>query len=121
METNKERKRILLVDDEQGVRDAIKMLLQIDEYEVVEAENGERALALFNQEPFSIVLTDFRMGQGRMTGGDLATAIKEKAPAMPLILITGFHDEVPPGVFDAVLYKPFSLDQLRKTITKWLR
>lgn len=120
MENARPRKKILLVDDEQSVREAIKMLLQIDDYEVVEAENGERALALFREQPFNIVLTDFRMGHGKMSGGDLALAIKKIDPAMPLILITGYHDEVPPGAFDSILYKPFSLDQLRKIITSRL-
>lgn len=120
MENSRQRKRILLVDDEQSVREAIKMLLLIDDYEVVEAESGEKAIALFQQQAFHIVLTDFRMGHGKMTGGDVAVAIKQEAPSMPIILITGYHDEVPPGVFESILYKPFSLDQLRKTITSWI-
>lgn len=110
-----ERKRILLVDDERAVRAATKMLLEVDDYEVAEAENGAAALALFDKQKFNLVITDFRME--KMNGGELAVRIRKNHPGVPIILITGFHDEVPPGAFDQILYKPFSWDELRRAIS----
>lgn len=114
------QRRILLVDDERPVRDAIRLLLQLENCQVVEAESGEQAMALLEHEQFDIILTDFRMAQDGMTGGDLAAAVKNSNASVPIILVTGFHDTIAPGIFDAVLYKPFTLEQLRGTIRKLL-
>jgi two-component system cell cycle sensor histidine kinase/response regulator CckA len=118
METDRQRKRILLVDDEREVRCATKMLLEFSDYEVVEAENGLKALEAFEQQSFDLIVTDFRMDQ--MNGGQLATKVKQIAPALPIIMVTGYHDEVPAGVVDVILDKPFSWDELRRTIKRLL-
>lgn len=114
-------KRILLVDDERPMRELLKLLLNgVDRYCVLEAGSGEEALEVIKKEALDLVITDFRMAHNGMTGGDLALAIKEFAPKLPIILVTGFHDPLPPGVFDAVLHKPFSVEQLRAKIQKLL-
>jgi CheY-like chemotaxis protein len=109
-------KHILLADDEDSVREAIGMLLMIDGHVVTEASNGKEALERFQKEPFDLVITDFKMPE--MQGDELATAIRRLTPAQPIIMLSGHH--VPPqgpgNPVDAVLNKPFTLDDLRQAI-----
>ena len=114
MDTTCARKRILLVDDEAEVRSATKMLLEFHGYDVDEADNGVKGLALFQKDGFDLVITDFRME--KMNGGELAQKIKKLSPSTPVIMITGYHDEVPSGVVDVLVDKPFSWDHLRNSI-----
>jgi CheY-like chemotaxis protein len=110
-------KHILVVDDETAVREAIAMLLMIDGHTVTEAGNGEEALERFKEETFDLVITDFRMPG--MTGDVLAAAIKGLSPGQPMIMLTA-HEAPPPGPanpVDAVLNKPFTLEDLRRVIS----
>jgi len=68
------RSRILLADDQQSVREAISLLLSLDEHEVIEAANGAEALDLFMRGHFHLVITDFEMPN--MKGNELAARIK---------------------------------------------
>ena len=52
-------KRILLVDDDPGARESIKLLLQIDRHNVLEAKNGQEALELFHQSLLDLVIIDY--------------------------------------------------------------
>ena len=112
-------KKILLVDDEVSVSKAIKMLLEHDGYKVQTAESGEAALALYERDQFSLVITDYSMTG--MTGGELAARIKKLRPAQPVILATAsiyLLDKAnhPGPTVDCVLNKPFSLQDLRDAI-----
>ncbi len=115
-----QRKRILIADDELGVREAIKLLLSIDEHTVTEAETGVAALALFQQESFDLVITDLEMP--RMRGDELAARIKELSPAQPIIMITAYSEKLQGSgnPVDALLHKPFRFDELRQTMTSVL-
>ncbi|HSY18915.1 MAG TPA: response regulator [Candidatus Acidoferrales bacterium] len=112
-------KRILLVDDEPSVSKAIKMLLEYDGFTVQTAENGEAALALFEQDQFDLVITDFSMHG--MTGGQLAARIKQLRPGQPVILATASIYKLeeakhPARIVDYILDKPFGLRELREAI-----
>ena len=72
------QRRILVVDDEPLVCDAVKMMLDFDGHLVKTAGNGKEALAIFEQEPFDLVITDFEMPA--MKGDELAAAIKARVP-----------------------------------------
>ena len=113
-------KRILLVDDEQSVRQTIKLLLHLDQHRVTEASDGKEALALFVQEPFDLVITDFSMP--RMQGNELAFRIKQLAPTQPIVMITAYSAKLgtADNPVDAVLNKPFGFQDLRQTISKVL-
>jgi CheY-like chemotaxis protein len=113
-------KRILLVDDQQGVRLAIRLLLQVDDHEVCEAASGDEAFDLFSGGAFDLVITDYEMPG--MHGNELAQNIKRATPTQPVIMITAFIEEVGTqhNPVDAVLGKPFSLSQLRQTIAEVL-
>ena len=112
------RKRILLVDDQQSVREAISLLLSLDEHTVMEASNGAEAMDLFRRDQFDLVITDFEMP--KMKGNELAARIKQRSPTQPILMITAyaerlrdFHNPV-----DAILDKPFQLEDLRQAMAK---
>ena len=114
-------RRILVVDDEPFVCDALKMMLMFDGHTVETASNGKDALALFEQGKFDLVITDFAMPT--MKGDELAAEIKARAPKQPVVMITAYAEMLQAsggtltGV-DFVISKPFLLDNLREAINK---
>jgi CheY-like chemotaxis protein len=117
-------KRILVVDDEPFVCDAVKMMLAFDGHEVETANSGQEALAVFQKGKFDLVITDFAMP--RMKGDELAATIKARAPGQPIVMITAYAEMLQAsgntlsGV-DFVISKPFLLENLREAIVKVLR
>jgi signal transduction histidine kinase len=81
---------VLLVDDEQGIRNVLGITLEDLGYEVLQAGNGDEALAIFKQALPSIVLTDIKMPG--MDGIDLLMAVKRLQPETEVIMITGHGD-----------------------------
>jgi CheY-like chemotaxis protein len=114
------RKRILIAEDDLGARESLKLLLQIDRHEVIEATNGREALDLFTRQRFDLVIVDYAMPE--MQGNELALNIKRIAPAQPIIMVTAYFEKlVDSGMqVDAVLSKPFAIDELRQAIAKLL-
>jgi len=82
--------KILLVDDEEGIRNVLGISLADLGYDVLTAEDGEEALRLFQEFKPSIVLTDIKMPG--MDGIDLLQAIKTEDPDTEVIMITGHGD-----------------------------
>ncbi|TAK22065.1 MAG: hybrid sensor histidine kinase/response regulator [Chloroflexota bacterium] len=115
--------RILLVDDEPGLRRLGARLLSQAEHTVVSASNGREALELFRAGSFDLVITDRAMPE--MDGDQVALAIKAISPSTPVVLLTGFgslmnaSEEMPLGV-DAVLSKPISGPELTRAIDRLL-
>ena len=97
-------KKILLVDDEEGIRKVLGISLSDMGYDVVTAENGEEALSLFKKISPSIVLTDIKMPG--MDGVTLLRAIKEESPDTEVIMITG-HGDMDLAI-KSLKYKPTS-------------
>lgn len=113
------KKRILVVDDEPFVCDAVKMMLAFDGHDVTTAGNGKDALEVFDKDKFDLVITDFAMPG--MKGDELAAAIKARSPGHPVVMITAYAEMLQssgkslPGV-DFVISKPFLLEHLREAI-----
>ena len=84
------QRRILVVDDEPFVCDAVKMMLSFDGHVVETASNGKEALALFDKGKFDLVITDFAMPS--MKGDELAVAIKARSPKQPVVMITAYAE-----------------------------
>ena len=119
----KQELQILVVDDEQTVRRAVKMILAYAGHKVWEADDGEAALRQLAERKFDIVITDFSMPG--MHGDQLVARIREKLPAQPIIMITGFPNDYttfaqPNGQADASLPKPFTLTELYDAIRRVL-
>ena len=115
------QRRILVVDDEPFVCDAVKMMLNFDGHIVETASNGKEALAMFEKGKFDLVITDFAMPS--MKGDELAAAIKARAPNQPVVMITAYAEMlqasgIPLKGVDFVISKPFLLENLREAIAK---
>ena len=114
-------KRVLVVDDEPLVCDALKMMLSFDGHEVETTGSGAEALAMLDKDAFDIVITDFEMPQ--MKGDELAAAIKARSPQQAVVMITAYAEMLHasgkplPGV-DHLISKPFLLENLREAIAK---
>jgi CheY-like chemotaxis protein len=114
-------KRILVVDDEPFVCDAVKMMLMFDGHIVETANNGKDALDIFSQGKFDLVITDFAMPS--MKGDELAAEIKARVPGQPVVMITAYAEMLqssgtPLSGVDCIISKPFLLDNLREAIAK---
>jgi PAS domain S-box-containing protein len=108
---------VLAVDDDGLVLMNTAVMLQELGHTVFEATSGDQALEILQREPsVELVITDHAMP--RMTGAQLAAAIKTERPDLPVILATGYA-ELPPGV-DANLLKlskPFRQQELMQAVT----
>jgi YesN/AraC family two-component response regulator len=82
--------KILLVDDEEGIRKVLGISLMDIGYQVITAENGREALAAFQEHTPPIVLTDIKMPL--MDGIDLLQEIKAESPDTEVIMLTGHGD-----------------------------
>jgi CheY-like chemotaxis protein len=108
---------VLVVEDEDALRAAIRRLLQHEGYNVLEAQNGAAALQLLDgpaAESVGLVLTDLRMPV--MDGRQLAAALARRRPSLPIVFMSGFTAQlmdlrlVSPHL--AFLAKPFRNDDL---------
>lgn len=113
-------KGILLVDDEASVRGSFRMMLEIDDHVVTEANNGAEAMDLFATGQFDLVTTDFEMPF--IKGDELALRIKQLAPKQPILMITAYGKDLgdSENPVDSILKKPIVLDDLRRAIAKLL-
>ena len=114
------RKRILLADDQEEVRETVKLLLSIDGHQVTEARNGMEALELFAKGQFDLVVTDYAMPG--MLGDELAKSIKRLSPGQAVLMITGSAEQqaVAQDCIDGFLNKPFTLTELRQAVAPLL-
>ena len=111
--------RILIVDDSKDIRSNLLEIFSFMGFEVVVAGSGNEALDQFFSDTFDLVVTDLEMPD--MDGWTLASHIKELSPDTPIVLITGSEKSaVMEGLktenVDFVLFKPFSLEEVKKTV-----
>ena len=115
--------RILLADDDAGVRRVIQFKLKQRGFEVTTAENGASALTMLKRQEFDLLLTDMKMPG--LNGIELLEQAKGIRPGLEVILITAYADvhqavrAMKLGAFD-YLTKPFEDDQLFVAIEKAL-
>ena len=109
---------ILVIDDEEGVREVLGKICQEEGYRVVLAETARQGLAEFNQSHFDLVLTDLAMPE--MSGWDLAKRLKGIDPSVSVGLITGgsvviTKENTKKRGVDFIVSKPFDyINVLRK-------
>jgi len=106
---------ILVVDDEDYVRELLRDILTRESCEVVTAADGHEAVALFARGEFDAVFTD--VGLPGMSGWELARHVRERSDDVMLAVITGWGDTVSPeeqsaARADWVVPKPFSVDRI---------
>ena len=115
---------ILVVDDEESMRDSIGQILSREGYSPKAAASARAGLSLFNREPFDLVFLDLRLPDG--DGLDVLRQMKEASPETPVIVITAFGsietavEAIKLGAFE-FLTKPFTPEELRVAAKKGLR
>ena len=116
-------KRILVVDDERQITRMLRASLQSSGYEVEWAANGREALALFDQHPPDIVITDLAMPE--MDGLELTRAIRRRANTPILVLSVRDADAMKVTALDEgaddYITKPFSMPELLARVRAQLR
>jgi len=81
---------LLLVDDEPGILNALRRLLRPEGYRILTADSGMAGLALLEQEPVDLVISDMRMPQ--MDGAAFLSQVRQRWPDAVRILLTGYAD-----------------------------
>jgi len=116
--------RILVVDDEDAIREIVASMLTSAQYECRQAGSGLEALALLNSgEEFELMLSDLMMAN--LDGIGLLERTKEQYPDMPVVMVTAVHDisvalaAIRNGAYDYLL-KPFEREQLLATVRRAL-
>ncbi|HKP39074.1 MAG TPA: response regulator, partial [Pyrinomonadaceae bacterium] len=107
--------RILVVDDEEYVRDLLRDILENEGCQAIVAEGGHQALSLFEDGDFDAVFTD--IGMPGMNGWELSRAVRERNEKIPVAVITGWGEVVGTNERDAarvdwVVAKPFDTPQI---------
>jgi signal transduction histidine kinase len=116
-----EKLRILVVDDEEVVRNICSLSLRKLDCVVEEAENGIRAIEKMRAQPAEIVITDLKMPA--MGGMELLETLKRDWPFVEVVIMTGFAtiesaiEAMKKGAYDFIL-KPLKADQIRMVVEK---
>src|ERR1035438_4880122 len=116
-------KRILVIDDEPLVAQAVRMVLAFAGYEVLVAGGSQEGLALLEQREIDLVITDFNMPD--MRGDELALHSKARWPDKPVIMLTAFADNIRNSstvvaCVDVLISKPFEVADLRLAVAQTL-
>jgi len=118
LEQTVRRRRVLVVDDEEIVAMALQEgLSKLSNCEVSMATSGEQALVLFEEQPFDLLITDYRMpGTDGMT---LAARIRERFPRTVIVMITAYGDhelraQASRASILRILDKPVAFDEIRR-------
>ena len=114
-------KKILIVDDEEGVRESLKLILG-EQYDLILTEDGTQALdCLKNAPDIGLVLMDIKMP--KMNGLEVLAEMKKEYPKLNVILITGYKsvetaaEAVKLGACGYIV-KPFKSDEILKAVKK---
>lgn len=116
--------RLLVVDDEESIREFLEIMLKKEGYEVTLAEDGAKAKDLLQKKTFDMIISDLQMPH--MTGIELLKYVKENSPEIVFMLITAFGttesavEAMKMGAYDYIT-KPFKIDEVRINIQNALR
>lgn len=124
-ELRRGREIVLLTEDETPVRRLTRMILEMNGYEVLEATNGNEALAIYKKHRgrFDLIVTDVVMPN--MSGPELARTLEALSPGIKVLYLSGYTDDaiVRHGLLDqkmAFLQKPFTPDALLRKVREVL-
>jgi len=118
-----EQTYILVIDDERGIREGCRRILEAENYSVETAENGKQGLDLIQSKPFDLILVDLMMPV--MGGLEMMEKVMTDFPELIMIVITGYAtietavDAMKHGAYDYIP-KPFAPDQLLTVINRGL-
>jgi two-component system, OmpR family, alkaline phosphatase synthesis response regulator PhoP len=109
---------VLVVDDDPSIRLLCRVNLQLDGHEVHEAGTLAEARAAIAERHVDVVILDVHIAGG--DGRDLLTELRASRPELPIALLTGTadRDELRRAEADALIPKPFTIDELRETVDR---
>lgn len=115
--------RILIVDDDEPLRDILVIVLEDRGYEILQASGGHEAASFLKRESVDLVISDVRMPDG--DGIELLKSIRERNSKVPLVIVmTGYTDvsvdEIKRLGAQAVFYKPFNSKKLLSSVEQVL-
>jgi len=118
--------KVLVVDDDAGIRAAVRRTLVAEGHEVWDVATGGEALPLLDTIPFAVVVTD--VYTGGMDGVELLVRIQQRGLTIPVVVMSGGGFAPAERVLDlastcgaaATLDKPFTPQQLRETVARVL-
>ena len=116
--------RILVVDDEESIREFLDIMLRKEGYDVTCVEDGQKAIDILAKKSFDMVISDLQMPN--VTGMELLAHVKQNYPDLMFMMITAFGttetavEAMKQGAYDYVT-KPFKLDEVRINISNALR
>jgi signal transduction histidine kinase/ActR/RegA family two-component response regulator len=113
--------RILVIDDEESVRNILSQMLRVQGYQVVVASDGEEGVERFKNEKFDLVFTD--LGMPKMSGWEVGKALRGMNAKVPIAMITGWgvelnREKMNESGIDLVVSKPFNFDQLGQIVSE---
>ena len=114
--------RILVIDDNPGVRDTFSMALDESRYEVITADNGQAGLDLARMYEPDLILLDLKMPG--MSGVETLRHLNATCPDVPVYIVTGFYGEYleplkeiqKEGISFDLARKPLELDEIRTIV-----
>lgn len=111
---------ILVVDDDEQIREVLTDMLSIDGYHITACPDGFKALKAMEKDKFDLVITD--LGMPGMSGLELAETIHAREPKLPIAMITGWgtqlnEDEIKLKGIRTVISKPFHLKEIKDLIS----
>jgi len=110
---------VLIIDDEDLVRDVVARMIEDLGYAAVTARDGAAGLAMIDRQPVDAVLVDMTMPN--MSGDEVIAAVRKKYPTLPVVLCSGYdRASRGPVTADAYLPKPFRIEALERTLAKLL-
>ena len=118
-----ERKKILICDDEEGVRESLNLILEKD-YSVAFATNGEEAIDYIKNNPVDLLILDIKMP--KLNGLEVLKDVKRTNPDINVVIATGYQsaeiaeETIKFGATDYIT-KPFDKENVLKTIDNCLR
>jgi len=115
--------KILVIDDEEAVRDILSRILVTKGHQVELASDGDEGIERFKSGSFDLVFTD--LGMPKISGWEVGKALKKINPKIPVVMITGWGMELDrekmghEGI-DFIISKPFNFDQITQLVSEAL-
>jgi len=114
--------QILIIDDEDIIREMLRDILEPEGYVILDAENGKKALEIYDPETIDLVITDIMMPE--TDGFETISALKDIKPDIKIIALTGYGLHNLPVAFDLgaalVFEKPIKPKDLKLAVTDLL-
>ena len=115
-------KRILLVDDEEGIQLLYREEFEDEGFEVISAYNGDEAMTIFREQSFDLIILDINMPG--MNGIEVLRQMKEINPNLPVILSSAYQEykqDIGSWASEEYIVKSSNMDDLKNAVRKHLR